>query len=141
MSGHTREREEPSFSSSSSGPPTKKRAVSRKTVEKWVMDNDRALNTSVWLKFEGDRNHVFSLKCGVCSQFKDKLISMCNYRPAFIEGTTNVRTTAFKDHAATDMHAHSMVLFQKQNARNVTEYSPIAAALLHLRTMDQTTQA
>ena len=141
MSGHTGDREEPSCSSSSSGPPTKKRAVSRKTVEKWVVENDRELNTSVWLKFEGDRNHVFSLKCAVCSEFKDKLISMRNNRPAFIEGTTNIRTTAFKDHAATDMHAHAMVLFKKQHARNITEYSQIAAALLHLRSMDETTQA
>ena len=138
MSGHTRDRKEPS---SSSGPPSKERAVSRKTVEKWVAENDRDLNTSVWLKFEGHRNHVYSLKCAVCSQFKEKLISMRNYCPAFIEGTTNVRTTAFKEHAATDMHAHSMVLFKKQHARDITEYSPIAAALLHLQTMDETTQA
>ena len=124
MSGLTRDREEPS---SSSGPPSKKRAVSRKTMEKWVVENDRDLNTSVWLKFEGDRNRVYSLKCAVCSQFKEKLISMRNY-PVFIEGTTNVRTTAFKEHAATDMHAHSMVLFKKQHARDITEYSPIAAA-------------
>ena len=104
-----------------------------------MVENDRELNTSVWLKFEGDRNHVFSLKCAVCSEFKDKLISMRNYRPAFIEGTTNIGT--FKDHAATDMHAHAMVLLKKQHARNITEYSPIAAALLHLRSMDETTQA
>ena len=39
------------------------------------------------------------------------------------------------------MHAHAMVLFKKQHARNITEYSPIAAALLHLRLMDETTQA
>ena len=90
MSGHSKYREEPCSSSSSSGPPPKKRAISRKTVEKWVVENDRELNTSVWLKFEGDRNHVFSLKCAVCLQFKEKLISMRNYRPAFIEGTTNV---------------------------------------------------
>ena len=106
-----------------------------------MAENDRDLNTSVWLKFEGDRNHVYSLKCAVHSQFKEKLSSMRNYRPAFIEGTTNVRTTAFKEHAATDMHAHSMVLFKKQHARDITEYSSIAAALLHLRTMDETTQA
>ena len=72
MSGHTRDREEPSCSST------------------WVVENDRELNTSVWLKFDGDRNHVFSLKCAVCSEFKDMLISMQNYRPAFIEGTTNI---------------------------------------------------
>ena len=39
---------------------------------------------------------------------------MRNFRPAFIDGTTNVRTTTFKEHAATDMHARAMVLFKKQ---------------------------
>ena len=140
MSGRTRDREEPSSSSSSMGPPTQKRTVSRKTMEKWVVENDRDLNTSIWLKFKGDCDHVSSLRCAVCSQFNEKLISMCNYRPAFIEGTTNVRT-AFREHAVTDMHAHAMVLFKKQHARDITEYSPIATALFHLRSMDETTQA
>ena len=36
---------------------------------------------------------------------------MRNYRPAFIEGTSNVRTSTFKDHADTDMHKYTMVLF------------------------------
>jgi len=39
------------------------------------------------------------------------------------------------------MHAHAMILFKKQQARNITEYSPIVAALLHQRSMDATTQA
>lgn len=64
---------------------------------------------------------------------------MRNYRPAFIEGTTNIRTT-FKEHAVRDMHAHAMVLFKKEHARDFTEYSPIGAALLHLKSMDKTTQ-
>ena len=63
MSGRTRDCEE---SSSRTGPLTKKRAVLRKTVEKWVVENDRVLNTSVWLKFEGDHNQVFSHRFAVC---------------------------------------------------------------------------
>ena len=124
------------------GPPAKKqkRAVCRKTVEKWIVENDRTLNTAVWLKFETDRrDHVLSLKCAVCSQFKDKLTSMRNYRPAFVEGTTNVRTSTFKDHAATDMHARAMTLFRKQHASHITEYSPIAAAFQR-SSMDPTTR-
>ena len=104
------------------------------------MENDRTLNTAVWLKFETDcRDHVHSLKCAVCSQFKDKLTSMRNYRPAFVEGTTNVSTSTFKDHAATDMHARAMTLFRKQHASHVTEYSLIAAALQR-SSMDPTTR-
>lgn len=82
-------------------------------MKKWVVENDCILNTSVWQKFEGDCNHVFALKCAVCSQ---KLIYMRNYRPAFIKGTTNVQTIALKEHAVTNMHAHALVLFKKQHA-------------------------
>ena len=86
---------------SDSPPPTKKRAaVCRKTVQKWIKENDRLLNTTVWLKFDNDsHDHVNTLSCKVCSQFKDELIGMRNYHPAFVEGTSS-----FKDHAVTDMH-------------------------------------
>ena len=81
-------------------------------MEKWIVDNDHMLNTTTWLKFESDHHdHTLSLTYSVCSQFKDKLTSMRNYRPAFIEGTTNARTSAFKDHAATNMHARAMMFF------------------------------
>ena len=91
MSGQTRVRGRESASASTDGPPVKKCAVYRKTVEKWVVENDRELNTSVWLKFDmADRNHVSLLQCAVFSQFREKLAGMRNFRPAFIEGTTCV---------------------------------------------------
>ena len=72
-----------------------------KNWEKWVIENDCALNTTEWLKFDSDhQDHLLSLKCTVCSQFKDKLIFMRNYHPVFVEGTRNVRTSTFKEHAA-----------------------------------------
>ena len=96
-----------------SPPPTKKRAVCWKTVEKWMKENDRSLNTTVWLKFDSDsHDHVNTLSCKVCSRYKDKLIGMRNYHPAFIEGTSNVRASSFKDHAVTDMHTRAMALFR-----------------------------
>ena len=118
--------------SSLSSPLAKKRAVHRRTVEKWITENDRAMNTGTWLKFEmADRNHVAVLKCAVCSQFKAKLESMRNYRPAFIDGTSNVRvrTSTFKEYASTDMHCRAMILFKKERATNPCDYAPIARAL------------
>ena len=92
-----------------SPPPTKKRAVCWKTVEKWIKENDRSLNTTVWLKFDSDsHDHVDTLSCKVCSQFKDKLIGMRNYHPAFVEGTSNVRSSSFKDHD--DKHAYTFCM-------------------------------
>ena len=69
----------------------KRRPVQRKTVEKWIAEQDKELNTSVWLKFEmADREHVSLLKCSVCSLFSKKLESMRNFRPAFINGSPNI---------------------------------------------------
>ena len=84
-----------------------------------------------------DRDHVFSPKCAVCSQFKKMLVSMRNYRPAFVESTTNVRTTAFKDHAATDTHADAMVslLSKKQQAQKYM-YHLVLAYCSSSRTID-----
>ena len=56
MSGQARTR----ASMSTEGPPAKKRAVSQKTVEKWMV-NYRALNTSVWLKFDTGRSRPRAL--------------------------------------------------------------------------------
>ena len=65
MSGRTSDQEELSLSLSIVGPPTKKRAVSRRTLEKWVVENNRA-NTS-WLKLDAGRSRprVFSEVCGL----------------------------------------------------------------------------
>ena len=126
-------------SSSSEGPPAKKRSVSRTAAEKWVAEYDCTLNTIVWLKFNmADRDHVASLRCAVCTQFKDKLVLMRNFRPAFIGGTTNVQTSTFREHAATGMHERAMGLFKKQQSSSVCEYAPITAALLQ-PSMDKAT--
>ena len=104
-------------SSSSSGPSTKKRVVQRRTVEKWIVENDKAMNTASWLQFETapppDRDRVAVLKCAVCTQFKEKLESMRNFKPAFIEGTSNVLTSTFKEHATSDMQ---LCFFLKKRA-------------------------
>ena len=95
-----------------------------------MVENDRTLNTSLWLKFDmADRDHVATLRCAVCSQFKEKLACMRNFRPAFIEGTTNIRTSTMKEHTATDMHARAMGLCKKQHASSICEYAPIAQRL------------
>ena len=121
----------------------KKRKINRRTVEKWITENDKTLDTTLWLKFEvasGDREHVSKLKCSVCKQFKDRLISMRNYNPAFVEGTANTRTSAFKEHACTEMHKRAMALYKKQHSSNICEYAPIAKALL-IPSMDELTRA
>ena len=83
---------------------------------------------------------MLSLKCAVCSRFNDKLVSMRNDLPAFVKCTTNIRTSSFKEHVATDMRARAIVLFKKQQSSTVCEYAPIAKALLQ-PSMDDHTKA
>ena len=91
--------------SSDGGGPSPKRGVMARTVDKWIVENDKALNTATWLKYDkADREYVATLKCSVCIKFQDKLRGVRNYNPAFIGRSTNLRTSNFKDHAATDIH-------------------------------------
>ena len=111
-------------------PPAKRRKVTVSTVNKWKIENDKALNTSMWLTFEKlGRDHVALLKCTVCGRFEEKLRGCRNYNPAFVVGTTNLRVSAVKDHADTDMHKRSMLLLSKSRSKNAVEYVPIAKAL------------
>ena len=115
--------------------------VNKRTADKWLAEYDKELNTSVWLKYKlADRDHVVALKCVVCTQFRMKLESMRNYRSTFIDGTINVRTSIFKEHATTDMHTRAMSLFKKQQSSSVLEYAPIARALTNLPMDEQSKQ-
>ena len=42
---------------------SKKCAVMKKTVEKWISENDKSLHTIRWLHFEDDKELVTKLKC------------------------------------------------------------------------------
>ena len=105
MSGQKRSRDGDNREECSS---SKKRSITKRTLEKWIAENDKSLQTLGWLHFEtsSNREHVTVLKCDV-SRFKKKLVSMRNFRPAFIDGATNIRASTFKDHVATTYHALS----------------------------------
>jgi hypothetical protein len=98
--------------------PSKKRAVTIQTVEKWIMENDKDLDTATWLKFEKlGRQTVTTLKCSVCIRYEDKLYGCRHFNPAFINGSSNLRCSSFKEHALTEMHKKAMSLFRKAQAR------------------------
>jgi len=116
--------------------------LTRRTVEKWIKENDKELDTSIWLKFDvvpGDHEHVSTHKCGVCMQFSKWLTSLRNYNPALINGSKDTRTSAFKEHADAEMHKRALMLYKKQHSTNVCEYAPIAKAILQ-PSMDEATR-
>ena len=67
----------------------------------------------------------------MCSRFVDKIRSSKNFSDSFVVGSRNLKTSAFKDHAASEMHRRAMAIFGKeQSSGNPIEYAPIARALL-----------
>ena len=73
-------------------PPAKKKLVLKKTSEKWIAENDREMNMAIWLKYNvPGRDSVRTLGCSVCYEFHERLVLMRNYRPRFVEGTSNIR--------------------------------------------------
>ena len=62
-----------------------------KSIDKWIVEYDKELNTSTWLKYAViDCIHVDALAWSVCTHFKSKLEGMRNYNPAFTEGYRNL---------------------------------------------------
>ena len=134
----------------------KKRSVLKSTFDKWIVENDKGLNTPVWLRYDtnpGDYTRVVTLKCVICTRFKDRLVGQRNYSTVFVEGSVNLGTSSFKDHAASDMHScaccssrsryvpassslHAScctwveaVTLLFQESTDVCRYAPIAASL------------
>ena len=80
--------------------PSKKRSVTIKTVEKWIAENDKALATALWLTFDkAGQQCVAALKCSVCRKYEERLYSCRHFNRAFIDGSSNLRCSSFKDHA------------------------------------------
>ena len=80
------------------------------------------------------RDTVGLLKCTVCVEFEARLIGMHNFRSTFIDGTPYLRTTSFKDHANSEMHARAMMLFKKKQVgpSNASNCPPIIQLIQNL---------
>lgn len=104
-------------SSSSASSTSTKRLVSVATVDKWVLDHDKTLSTATWLIYQkADRHHVALLQCSVCKRFEERIKNSRNFSPAFIDGTSNLRTSSFKDHAKSEMHGRTMQLLRREQS-------------------------
>ena len=74
LSSHGSAATETAFTSSSEDCVAKQRMVLTRTMDKWIAENDRTLNTTTWLTYEW-LNHgcVHCLKCSVCIRFIEGL--------------------------------------------------------------------
>ena len=97
----------------------RKRELTIATVEKWKLVHDKTMETGTWLKYEEaeDKFHVAKLKCSVCVQFEQELKKISrNFSSAFIEGTSNLRTSSFLDHAKCETHKRAMEMLKQEQS-------------------------
>ena len=116
-------------------PVAKNRTVTIATATKWKTENDKKLDTSMWLQFEVDGSSVSALKCSACAKFEDKLRGCKNFTQAFIIGSRNVRSSAFKGHADSDMHKQAMHFLRQSKSTHISEYAQIARSFTTLDPM------
>ena len=130
-------RKTPCAFSSSSKAKRIKRQASIETFLKWQRSYEREHHTLTWLRAdtdEKDRKMISTLWCEVCRRYEGRLSRKKNFSKAWIDGSTNHRTSNITDHACSEQHKSAMALLCRDQARSkrepITTYSPIARSLL-----------
>ena len=96
-----------------------------KTAEKWIKSNEHHI--AAWLDIKASNGLVTSMSCKCCKQFKDGIISLRNYSPEWVTGTSNVRLSAAKSHAASSPHSYAYDLYCKfKEKANYVAPQPVA---------------
>ena len=119
-----------------------KRQVSKDTFIKWQKVHERQYQTMTWLRCtvdSSDKSLVATLWCEVCRKYERRIDSKKNFSRAWIDGSTNHKTSNVVDHASSEQHKAAMALLCREQAKNasepVTSYSTIARCL-HNPSMD-----
>lgn len=99
--------------SSSSDDSTAKHQVQKTTFEKWQRELDKEYSSCSWLGCvitdKANRSLVSTLWYKVCREFEDRIIGVLNYSSAWIDGSSNHRTSnIIIDHAKSDQHKAAM---------------------------------
>ena len=71
-----------------------------------IQDNDKSFSTLTWLDLEmdADGDGISLLRCKIYCKFKEIRIN----EKLWFEGSSNVKTSSFREHAESDMHKHAM---------------------------------
>ncbi len=118
----------------------KRRQVSLSTFKKWQAQLEREHQTMTWLRCDTDKSNptvIDTLWSHASRTNEAKIIGMKNYSNAWINGSTNHKTSCVVDHANNDQRRAAMNHTRKASGTPITEYSPIARGLLN---MDKATQ-
>ena len=87
-----------------------------------------------------DKSLVSTLWCAICRQYETRICGHENFSWAWIDGSSNHKTSNITEHANSEPHKAAMMYFRKDQAKSgndpVTSYSPIAHSLLSSASMD-----
>ena len=114
-----------------------KRQVRSDTFLKWQCAYEKDHQSMVWLRAEmdaQDKSLVSTLWCVVCRKYESQICGQKNFSRAWIDGSTNHKTSNITDHSTSEQHKSAMMHLRRDQARNrnepLTAYSPIARGLL-----------
>ena len=133
MATSTRKRKAAVGSSSSDTSKTKqlKRQVSKETFQKWQRTYEREHQSMAWLRAEMDDQDkscckiaaiVSTLWCIVCRQYETRICGLKNVSRAWIDGSSNHKTSNITDHASSEPHKAAMIclLYTSPSPRDAT---------------------
>ena len=113
-----------------------KRQVSKTTFDKWKRVYEWDYRAMSWLRCSmnsTDKTLMSTLWCAVCKQYESRLESLKNFSRAWIDGSTNQKTSNIIDHASSNQHKTAMARLREERARSaklpVAAYAPIAHSL------------
>lgn len=116
-----------------------KRQVTMVTFKKWQTQLEREHQTLSWLRCDPDatsKELVGLLWCDACRKHERSITGMKNFSRAWIEGSTNHKTSNIVDHANSDQHRAAKVRTRAEAAKAtnqpITSYSPIARSLMRM---------
>ena len=126
-------------SSNSSKTKRTKRQASKETFLKWQRTYEHEYKSMTWLRADmdkEDRSIVSTLWCVICRKYEGRICRQKNFSKAWIDGSTNHKTSNVTDHARSEQHKSAMALFCKDQAKSkhepITTYSPIARSVLSM---------
>ena len=114
-----------------------KRQVTKETFHKWQRTYEREHQSMAWLcadTDDQDKSLVSTLWCVVCRKYETKICGHKNFSWAWIDGSSNHKTSNITNHATSEPHKSAMMYLRKEQAKSrnepLTSYSPIARSLL-----------
>lgn len=114
-----------------------RRQVSKETFNKWKKLYELKYQTATWLRCttdSQDKSLVSTLWCETCRKYEKRIDSLKNFSRAWIDGSTNHKTSNIMDHASSDQHKMAMMRLCEDRAKNsgepIMSYSTIARSII-----------